>query len=209
MPDGQRRLVRAALQLFAQKGFDGVTVRDIAAASGVSPGLIRHHFGSKEGLREAADQLFIAQFEEALHARLPENGEGPERVALWVDEWVARHQADWPTTVAYFRRAVLEESEWGQALFARFHEFAQARVTRMDAAGAIRPDVDRLWLPFLYLYLELGTMLLDPMVTRLLGRSGFEPDLWRRRYRAYIDLIARGVRPGPTSSTPADDYSPV
>jgi AcrR family transcriptional regulator len=31
-------------------------VRAIAAAAGVSPGLVNHHFGSKEGLREACDE---------------------------------------------------------------------------------------------------------------------------------------------------------
>ena len=65
-PDGRERLVRTAFVLFAEKGFDSVTVRDIAAASSVSVGLINHHFGSKDGLREAVDEFFIAQFEDAI-----------------------------------------------------------------------------------------------------------------------------------------------
>ena len=192
-PEGRQKLVRTALALFAEKGFDSVTVRDIASACGVSVGLISHHFGSKEGLREAVDKYFIRQFEETLYARPPAGGEGRGGFAEWMDDWVARHQADWPVTVAYFRRAVLEESDWGASLFQRFYEFVQATVTRMDAAGGIRPEVDRLWLPFLIMYLEMGTLLLDPYITRILGKSGFEPDLWRRRYRAYRDMINRGV----------------
>ena len=53
---GKHRLIRVAMQMFADKGFDGITVRDIAAAADVSVGLINHHFGSKDGLREAVDQ---------------------------------------------------------------------------------------------------------------------------------------------------------
>src|SRR6185369_10856782 len=34
---------------------DGTTIRDITLAAGVSPGLLRHHFGSKEELREVCD----------------------------------------------------------------------------------------------------------------------------------------------------------
>ncbi|MGI8331416.1 helix-turn-helix domain-containing protein [Actinomadura scrupuli] len=49
------RIRDAALRLFADKGIDGVSVRDIAKAAGVSSGLIRHHFGSKEALRDACD----------------------------------------------------------------------------------------------------------------------------------------------------------
>ena len=49
------RLRDAAIGLFAERGLDATTVRDITQAAGVSPGLLRHHFGSKEALREECD----------------------------------------------------------------------------------------------------------------------------------------------------------
>jgi TetR/AcrR family transcriptional regulator, regulator of cefoperazone and chloramphenicol sensitivity len=52
---GRARIRDAAIYLFAERGIDGTTVRDIAQRAGVSPGLLRHHFGSKEALREACD----------------------------------------------------------------------------------------------------------------------------------------------------------
>ena len=52
-----------ALRLFAAHGPDAVTVQQIAAAAGVSPGLVVHHFGSKDGLREAVDQHVLGLFE--------------------------------------------------------------------------------------------------------------------------------------------------
>lgn len=196
--DGRARLLDTALRLFAEKGFDSVTVRDLAMASEVSVGLINHHFGSKEGLRGVVDERFMAQFEEALEFQPQPRGSGratTEDFAQTVDQWIVRHQDTWPDTVNYFRRALLEESDWGYALFARFYAIVQRAMTRMDAEGAVAPEVDRLWLPFLMMYLELGTMLLDPYIKRTIGRSGFEPDLWRRRHRAYADLIRRGVAP--------------
>lgn len=48
------RIRDTAIDLFGERGF-GVGVRAIAAAAGVSPGLLNHHFGSKEGLRGACD----------------------------------------------------------------------------------------------------------------------------------------------------------
>ncbi len=196
--DGRRRLLEIALKLFAEKGFDSVTVREIAAGSGASIGLIKHHFGSKEGLRAAVDDDFIARFEEALTFAPQTRARGSatrEDYAVTVDEWIGRQQDRWPDTVNYFRRALLEESDWGYALFARFYAIVQKTLTRMDAEGAIAPEVDRLWLPFLLMYLELGTMLLDPYIKRTIGKSGFDGELWRRRRRAYIDLITRGVAP--------------
>lgn len=52
---GRARIRDAAIRLFAERGIDGTTVRDIAEMADVSPGLLRHHFGSKEALREACD----------------------------------------------------------------------------------------------------------------------------------------------------------
>ncbi len=49
------RIRDAAIAVFGDEGF-GVGVRAIAKAAGVSPGLVNHHFGSKDGLREACDE---------------------------------------------------------------------------------------------------------------------------------------------------------
>jgi AcrR family transcriptional regulator len=49
------RIRDAALRLFAERGIGATTIRDIAKAAGVSGGLVRHHFGSKEALRDACD----------------------------------------------------------------------------------------------------------------------------------------------------------
>lgn len=195
--DGRARLLRVAMELFADRGYDSVTVRDIAAAAKVSIGLINHHFGSKAGLREAVDTKFMAQFEEMLAVEQPEiRRYDPDAVGEWVDRWIDRHIDDWALSTRYMRRALLEGSDWGAALFDRFFQFIRRGVDRLDAQGRIRPDVDRLWLPLLVMYLDLGTLLLDPYVTRVLGRSGFDRDLWRRRHRAYMDLIWRGIRNG-------------
>lgn len=48
------RIRDAAITVFGEQGF-GVGVRAIATAAGVSPGLVIHYFGSKDGLREACD----------------------------------------------------------------------------------------------------------------------------------------------------------
>ncbi|MBY5991858.1 TetR/AcrR family transcriptional regulator [Ferrimonas balearica] len=50
----------AAADLFSEKGFDKVSVREISEAAGVSHGLIRHHFGSKEQIwHRICDQIHL------------------------------------------------------------------------------------------------------------------------------------------------------
>ncbi|MBY0521290.1 MAG: TetR/AcrR family transcriptional regulator, partial [Sphingomonas sp.] len=157
---GKVRLIKVAMALFAEKGFDGVTVRDISTAAEVSVGLINHHFGSKEGLREAVDRYFIAQFEEVLfepvHDGMNKDAD-LDRLTDQTEAWISRHIDDWDLTKAYMRRALLEGSDWGAGLFDRFYQVQRTAMDRMDAEGHMRADVDRLWLPLLVVYMELGT----------------------------------------------------
>jgi AcrR family transcriptional regulator len=52
-------LVRAGIELFAERGPGAVSVREVAAAAGVNHALVFRHFGSKEGLvRAVFEELF-------------------------------------------------------------------------------------------------------------------------------------------------------
>jgi len=46
----REKLLSSAVQLFAERGFDGVSVRDIANAAGVNSGLVAYYFGGKKKL---------------------------------------------------------------------------------------------------------------------------------------------------------------
>jgi len=55
----RERIVAAALEAFAEKGFHGASTRDIAKRAGTNQGLITYHFRSKDELwRAAADRIF-------------------------------------------------------------------------------------------------------------------------------------------------------
>lgn len=53
------RIRDAALMQFAEQGFKGATFKGIAEQAAVSPGLVQHHFGTKENLRQACDDAVI------------------------------------------------------------------------------------------------------------------------------------------------------
>lgn len=53
MSDKKTEILQAAEELFAQKGFDGTSVRDIALHANVNLAMISYYFGSKEKLLEA------------------------------------------------------------------------------------------------------------------------------------------------------------
>jgi AcrR family transcriptional regulator len=53
------RIRDAAMAEFGKKGFQGATLKSVAAAAGVSVGLVQHHFGTKDGLRAACDEQVL------------------------------------------------------------------------------------------------------------------------------------------------------
>ena len=53
------RIRDAALVQFAERGVNGATIKGIAELAGVSPGLVQHHFGTKDNLRQACDDAVI------------------------------------------------------------------------------------------------------------------------------------------------------
>lgn len=51
--EGRAALLDAAIQVVAQHGLRGLTIRAVAAEASVTHGLVRHHFGSRDALVEA------------------------------------------------------------------------------------------------------------------------------------------------------------
>ena len=86
-PQTKTRILDAAEVLFAQRGFDGVSLRDIAQRAGVQLALSHYHFGSKEDLfravvdRRADDH--VRSLRDALDTAMRASGErGPPPEAI-------------------------------------------------------------------------------------------------------------------------------
>lgn len=80
VPDDRtrKRLLRAAGEIFARKGFREATVREICARAGANVAAINYHFGSKENLYA---ELLKSVFDEAVRRHPPDMGLPPEAPA--------------------------------------------------------------------------------------------------------------------------------
>ncbi|TFV63117.1 UNVERIFIED_ORG: TetR/AcrR family transcriptional regulator [Bacillus sp. AZ43] len=115
-PDTRDAVLVAARTAFAERGFDGATIRQIATAAGVDPALVHHYFGSKDKLFLAAIQAPADPAEllpEALAGGPDELGANVVRLLLRV--WDGPMQ---PAGLALVRSAV--GSEWTAKLLREF-----------------------------------------------------------------------------------------
>jgi TetR/AcrR family transcriptional regulator, regulator of cefoperazone and chloramphenicol sensitivity len=130
-----------ALRLFAERGPDAVTVRQIGTAAGVSPGLVLHHFGSKEGLRRAVDEHVLGLFDRMLGEMTGEHAPGLYDPAASgsVAEAIARHLPPDSPVPEYLRRLLLTDGDAARELFRRLYRLSAATLDALAAAGMAAP----------------------------------------------------------------------
>jgi AcrR family transcriptional regulator len=64
------RLIAAARTAFAERGYDGASIRDITTAAGVNLGAVTYHFGSKQALYDAVLEAAFAPVRAQIEAEL-------------------------------------------------------------------------------------------------------------------------------------------
>lgn len=178
------------MALFGAQGVAATSMRAVAGAAGVSPGLIVHHFGSKDGLVKAVDEAVIARIELAL-SEVPIEGAGTELIALR-GEVVARFLRSQPALCDYLGRALVERTAASAELFRRLFRFA-ARDERLVAEGALRADTDPFWRAMHQVILIVGPLILRSLIERELGGELLSEENMTRWLRARNDLLQHGL----------------
>jgi AcrR family transcriptional regulator len=209
------RIRDAALEQFAEHGIDGATIRGIAAAARVSPGLVQHHFGTKERLREACDEAVLALVRTKMEAM--------EHEELTDPTVLASLYAAGPPVVRYLARAVTDGSPRAIGLLDEIHgkteDFFSAtwperfpsgdRRTRDAAAVLVAQSLGTVVLHehvARHMGLEPWTDILSPRiglaqldVYEALG--AFIASGWGDEIRAAVDALQRTRTEGPTEGT--------
>ncbi len=197
---GKANIRNAALRLFAEHGHDAVTVREIAAAAGVSPALVVHHFGSKEGLRaavdgyaaQAFDGLFAMDGRDVAEALATDSGAS-------IAEMFARAFPPGSPLPAYLRRLLLANDPAGAALFGRWHALTRRLLDSMTEIGAARPAGDPTVRAAFLLVNDLALVLLRNQVAAAIGVDPLTPEgitRWAREATAVYTQGAFVTAPG-------------
>ena len=85
----QVQLIQAAEKLFADKGFEGTSVRDIAETAGMNLAMISYYFGSKEKLMEAMFLYRSEFFKLKLVSMIEDKKLSPmEKVEKLIDQYI-------------------------------------------------------------------------------------------------------------------------
>ena len=171
------RIRDAAIELFSERGIAGATIRDIALKAGVSSGLLRHHFGSKEGLRDACDEYAMAHLNE-LRQQLLAGGKLADQsflgsvhpAAMRMQAYLVRSMVD-GSTPQLFQLMIAAGEQW-------------------MATTTLKSDDERAYVAVL-VAMQMGMFLMRDQLSLVLGEDAGTPSGHSRVLKAAVEIFSQ------------------
>jgi AcrR family transcriptional regulator len=191
-PNGRERLIEAAVKLFGRDGFEATSVRAVADEAGVSWGLIRFYFGSKEGLLEAAEERVVTGYLDRVAAGA--RATSFEELMAAIDE-IDKQTPSLSDVARFLRRAIIEERPMALDFIGRLMSSKTPSV--YDELKAEFPDETWMDDPILGVAGRIGALMAAPQFQALLGRDIFSPAELKLRNKGAVrqlELIKLGLK---------------
>lgn len=183
-----QRIVDAAIDLYGDKGFTGVSLRTIAARAGVSAPLIIHHFGSKDGLRRACDR-YAAEIVNQFKTEAVSLGEN-----FTVQMMLGRIEESQPILRYIIQSLVIGGPEIN-TIMDDFVDHAVTNTAEAVQKGLIKPATDERRRAALLLMQGLGSIMLHRQMKRYLGVSLLDdpPSQFGSYISTAMEIYTQGV----------------
>jgi AcrR family transcriptional regulator len=197
----RERILGAAFELFAARGFDDVTVEDVARAAGVARATVFNHFSSKQGLVEAITVQVLRAYEAMLDAALADAETPVPRLLRALFEGMGAGIEN----ARRFQRGVFREIARLQLGFDeggptdRVNAANHERLVKLFARGQERGEIRRDHAP--ETLAAALTCLANGTITRWLFEETADP--LRERMRGAIDALLSPVAAAAHDADPA------
>jgi AcrR family transcriptional regulator len=186
------RILECALDAFAERGFEGATVRDIAAAAGVNHGLIKYHFEDKDNLWKAAVTFLF----ERMHAEMETPAEDLrlppyEQLRSWIRRYVhycARH----PEHARIMVQESIRDSDrlrWAVEKFIKPDHDARAMIHEAYVRKGIYPDIPRYSIAYSIVAVCQYLFMLGHEVKLVFGVDPSDPDVIDQHAEAILHMF--------------------
>ena len=200
------RILDAAEDLFARRGFAGIGMREVAEAVGLGKSSLFHHFKNKPQLYAAVCGRILCRIEERLMRTLAAGGTPAERLERWLDDLIDL-LADNPSYARVLLRSLFEDDDLAGEMPEEIETQRAIESIMGSAAAFLREGMGNgsfraANVPHLLLTLVGQTVF--PFASgdfgkEILGKDVFDPAEVQRRKHELRDFIRFGliVRPAP------------
>ena len=181
-----KNLIDKGVELFSEKGFEAVSVRDITSAAGVSPGLLIHHFKSKEGFIAACIE---DTFGEVLKFKTESD---PLDMTTQLEKW--QSQPDfYDVPLKFFKQVMRSDMAYAKQLFELILLGSKKVLEDGIKNGQVRELDDPEMTNLVLTVNSLGVMLLSEFIKDQIGGEFTDPRYARGFIKASLDLYTNGV----------------
>ncbi|MGZ3457701.1 MAG: TetR/AcrR family transcriptional regulator [Archangium sp.] len=196
-----RTILRAAIEVFARKGYHGCRIADVAREAGVAYGLVYHYFKNKDELLETVAETGWSGFVSRMRAVAEDEGATLEQKVRGIaDVAFEAYRVD-PRAVKVLILEIARSPAGGrvvsrQQAFLGAIRLAADMFARAQATGELRADLDpMLCAALLFGAIEMG---LTAFVSGLMDERS--PEALDKAKVQIAESFLRGVLPGAASS---------
>ncbi|MFN3520730.1 MAG: TetR/AcrR family transcriptional regulator [Phenylobacterium sp.] len=191
----QASILKAALQEFSSKGFDGASTREIAAGAGVHHALIKYHFKSKELLWRAVVAELFDQEMEALELPSPDDAAFADP-RTYGRETIRRRARYWARNPEHARLMVQEAFRDGDRLAwmieehrARFGDADEAFVRFLQTHGLVPVNAPLASLVYIILGATQFFFAAGPQAKRMWGVDPADREVIDRHVESLAQML--------------------
>jgi AcrR family transcriptional regulator len=182
----EARIRQAAVERFPVDGIEGTTVRAIAADAGVSPALVLHHFGSKQGLLDACDH-YVVELVRTTKTRAIADGTATDA------GFIASMYRMAPPIVRYLGWSLSRGAPATSRLFDELVQESERLLAVAEEQGMVRSSPDPHGRAVVLLTMQLGFVVLHEHVSRALGMDPFGLDGLMRITEREMEVFTGGL----------------
>lgn len=201
----KRKLMDAAIHEFSDKGYDGVTVRDIEVRADVQRGLLKYHFEDKANLWKAAIRSIFGELVEFRQARLEMAQDLPanERLAFRIRSFV-RFSAQHPE----LNRLMIQEGKtdsWRMTFMVEtFIRSSAAELRELVDAELVISDQD--FFHWYYMFIGAGALAFNvaPEAKQLFGIDVSDEDVITRHAHLTANVLLSMAK---SKTKPPNDHT--
>ncbi|MCX7978277.1 MAG: TetR family transcriptional regulator, partial [Bdellovibrionaceae bacterium] len=193
--------LKAAVDLFGERGLDGVSLREVAERAGVNQALISYHFGGKEGLFFACIEDFNLGRIETLKGVLtePQSAEDLKlRLKIFLENVV--HQCASDCRVARIILRELQTRRDNPEFFKRMldtvsplHKLLTEFLDRAKGKGLLKEDLDTEMAGTILLGILVHPHISEQMIRIKFGYGIEDPRFTEAYARTALSIILQGI----------------
>jgi AcrR family transcriptional regulator len=186
----REHILSSAAQLFMERGFSNVSIRDICDRCDVTPPTIYHYFGSKDRLFQAVIRktLSLREFKDSLFLRVAEQTSPDQRLTVFIDHYISSFPRDFFNPglfLQYSTQVFGVTTERVMSEFLAINVLAAQIIQEGVQAGIFRPvDIEQTTL-----------FIMNLLMAYVLGEVHYGQQCDAERTPAYVfDMLMHGLQ---------------